>query len=261
MEIIKGLTEESYNQIDAIRSGHLKAALISPAHYLARKNEPSEDTDALKFGRALHHAVFEPEVFKTLYTAKPEGLNLGTIEGKQWKKSVGDKEILSHEEYTNLEGMYNAILNHKHAYPLLMAGDPEVTVVWENPDTGLKCKAKYDRFHEKCKVDLKSTRNLAHWDHYQYEFLSKKYRRDIQAVHYMEPFPEQSFYHVVIEKNPPYGIKIHPIHSLSLLASKLIRRDALFSIKNSMESGIFNSYNEDIEDVNLPEFLLGGIND
>ena len=93
---------DEYDQIPAVRRSALWEIRKSPAHYKWAVENPSEDTPALKMGRAIHMAVLQPEEFPDTYAVMPDGIDRRTKEGKAawaaWCEENDGKEVLTKEE-------------------------------------------------------------------------------------------------------------------------------------------------------------------
>src|SRR5574341_903199 len=61
------MTREEYDRIDAVNWTTLKAMRASPKHYRYAAEHATEDTAAMRDGRAVHTAVLEPDRFPLDY--------------------------------------------------------------------------------------------------------------------------------------------------------------------------------------------------
>ncbi len=73
--IYYGLSFEEYRAIPAINKGGLDLLAKSPQHHyaanLAPDRTPEKETPAMRHGRAIHHAVLEPDKFAEIWRQKP----------------------------------------------------------------------------------------------------------------------------------------------------------------------------------------------
>lgn len=155
------LNYADYDAIDAVRSSHAKSALLSAADYLAATTEPSKDSAARKRGRAIHTAVLEPLKFLDDYVMF---LGSKVKDPNGWKQFQADhaaKCILTPEEYADAKAAAAAVKASPVATALL--GKPgtrhEVSIVWDDATTGLRCKARLDCLTDGEYPDVKSTRD------------------------------------------------------------------------------------------------------
>lgn len=108
MAILHDCTDANYWQIDAINASALKTYIHDPIQYYNRyvkKVLPPITSDAMTFGSALHCKILEPDQFDSRFIVKPEGLNLTTKEGREWKESVADRKIVNNDEIKLIEAM------------------------------------------------------------------------------------------------------------------------------------------------------------
>jgi hypothetical protein len=99
------MIEQEYRAQTAIAGSDAKHILApkTPAHYAAHmagesKREPSK---AMLLGTMAHLAVLEPSKLDTAFVERPEGIDLRTKLGKEWKESVGTMPVLDQDEAGN----------------------------------------------------------------------------------------------------------------------------------------------------------------
>ena len=151
------MTFAEYLEIEAVNWSTLKEARRSPLHYRHRVENPKEDTTRLALGRATHTAVFEPDRFLLDYALFTGARRAG----KEWDeccKANRGKTILKAEEYATCLAMRDAVRSHPVAGPALAPpGEAEKVLTWEDPKTGLPCKARLDWWRVGLLSDLKTT--------------------------------------------------------------------------------------------------------
>lgn len=160
----------------------------SPKQFLHAQDAESEDTEATERGTALHMAVLESSLFDGHYTvAQPCGavLKSGQRKGEpcgnpglflmrnglgwlcgQHVRGFGSeidtsREILSAENYASVIGMRDSIRAHHRSRSLFEGkGEFEATIVFDDPETGVRCRIRPDRLVERAGllVDIKTTR-------------------------------------------------------------------------------------------------------
>lgn len=157
---------ETYDEIDAVNWSTLKHFSRSPLHVLEALRAKQRDTDAMRFGRAEHLAVLEPQRFDS-EVAVWRGADRRTKEGKaEWaafEKAHAGKEILDDEEHRKCILIARAVRANPTAAKYLSGGRAEVTVLWNhNTITGesIPCKSRLD-YVGGALVDLKSTQSAS----------------------------------------------------------------------------------------------------
>lgn len=164
---IHNLTREQYDEIaDRENFSKLKNLARSPAHYRQALIEPAEDTDAMKLGRVLHLACFEPDRFRASI-ALWEG---GRRYGKEWdafRAKHKGRELLTQDEYQKCIGIQTSVRNHPDAMQYLSRrGQAEAAVLWTHTEESLggftlNCKGRLDFISENAIIDIKTTRDAS----------------------------------------------------------------------------------------------------
>jgi len=133
-----------YLQIPAINNSKLTRLDHCPASIYV----PQEDTDALRFGRALHVFTLEgPVIFQSLYAVMPE-CDKRTKEGKAIYADFMAKNLsripIKKTEVEMIVGMDASLRSHPYAKTLLSQGQGERTIIWQHDETGALCKCRTD---------------------------------------------------------------------------------------------------------------------
>lgn len=233
----------------------------SPLQYRHALTEPQRVTPALERGTALHMAVLEPLLYEARYavagtcdvllaSGKRKGepcgngglflhADLGWLCGVH-VKSVGEgldtsREILSPEQGAAVAGMRDAVLAHPRARSLFEGrGEIEVTVVWDDPETGVRCKARPDRLVERAGmlVDVKTSRDASPQ---QFPRLAENlgyfrkvafYRRGLREV----GWPYQCAAVLAIEPDAPFDLAPYLINDEQALDSAVPEIDRLLRL-------------------------------
>jgi hypothetical protein len=99
----------------------------------------------------------------------------------------------------------------------LTGGKPEQTMVWQDAQTGVWCRARFDWLHDDLSAidDLKTTTRSAHPEAFAKNLYS--YGCDVQAAFYLRGlrtlketplYTEPKWRWVVVETSPPYGLSV-----------------------------------------------------
>ena len=157
--IYRELPFEDYRAIDALNPSRVLRARISPLQFDYDRHNPREATGPMRFGSAVHCSVLEPDQFPLRYCIWTGGRRAGA-EYKVFMDANEGHEILTEDEYAACCHARNAARQHPVAGRLLSAGDPcdrEVSLVWNDRQTGLLCKGRADMLLPMI-IDLKTTR-------------------------------------------------------------------------------------------------------
>jgi hypothetical protein len=189
---------------------------------------PQEETVAMRFGRAFHSYVLEGlaalsddfAIVDSLPTKPNKRSTQKTIDAyTEWQESLNGKQAISLEDFTAVQQMRNAVMNHPFASHLLDDGISETTIIWRDEETGLLCKVRPDRIPSGNKGviwDLKSTSNAS-----RNAFLNDciKYGYAREGAMYLEGFSRAMgalyddliFALVAVEKEDPFRVEVYTI--------------------------------------------------
>lgn len=241
-----------------------------PAHAYAfwRGNpdrEVSDATPAMAFGSAAHAYILEgAEAFHARYAVKPDGLSLATREGKQWKESLGGREIISFTDHMRIVAMYGALMNNPAAAKLLRAGGvAEATLVATDPETGLRLLTRPDLFIARLglNVNLKTTMtpNPEAWRrtcaNLRYDLSDALFRRVARLLQ----IENASHAFLVVGSKPPHlnyvaALSAEAAHAADQQLDQILRRFAA-----CIDSGKWPGYADGVVEIGLPTWAAAKI--
>lgn len=250
--VYPNLTYEQYAAIPALRSSDLSLFdETTPAHYLHAKEKPREDKPHFAEGRALHYAVLESHRFSELVRTRrmPTAAELDcysstgkpgfwTAEQKALRDSTyaqleaeleGADVILDPDQMERVTAMADSLLKDRDFAELLEKDhQTELTIVWEDEDTGLLQKCRLDLWvpSEGIYCELKSTRRLATVEQFSRDIYAYGYHR--QCAHYLDGIESQlggarkvdPVILAVVEKSPPYLPAVRPLDMAALAVGR-----------------------------------------
>ena len=154
---------------DPVNFSTLKHILKSPRHYRHALAHPREDTDALRLGRAIHAAIYEPERFASEWvvspnfhrgmkddTARAKGYDGGKSAALEWEAQHQAVEIVSADQMEAVKGMRAALILDPVASRYIVGGVSEQPIAWLDDETGICCRGRVDHCNGAAS-DLKST--------------------------------------------------------------------------------------------------------
>jgi len=241
-----------------------------PAHAYAfwRGNpdrEISDATPAMAFGSAAHAYILEgAEAFHARYAVKPDGLSLATREGKQWKESLGGREIVSFTDHMRIVAMYGALMSNPAAAKLLRAGGvAEATMIATDPETGLRLLTRPDLFIGKLglSVNLKTTMapNPEAWRrtcaNLRYDLSDALFRRVARLLQ----IENASHAFLVVGSKPPHlnyvaALSAEAAHAADQQLDQILRRFAA-----CIDSGKWPGYADGVVEIGLPTWAAAKI--
>lgn len=209
--LFPGVPAEEYHSWDAMSASRLKILRSkTPAHLRAEMLNPREPTEALILGQAIHAAVLEPDLYRSSFcVVAPRNTKKGKEEAAAAKEA--GKTALTRAQAETVEAVRHAVRSHPKIGRIL-DGNAELSAVWDDPDTGLLCKARFD---DTCRwgraiVDLKTTRSAMAGDFSRSAF---DLGYHLQAAHYLAGanllgIEASSFVIVAVEKDPPFAVQV-----------------------------------------------------
>ncbi|MHA0335792.1 PD-(D/E)XK nuclease-like domain-containing protein [Sphingomonas aquatilis] len=195
--------------------GAFQAKGCTPRHYwegspLNPNRKPQEQTDALRLGSAFHDALLLPERWqdRNCYHVTPEGFS--RAKSKAMAGEIADADaaeaagctIVSAEERDQIDAMVKAMRDHPTCDALLSDGRPEVTLAWQDAETGvwLRCRPDWLRDNLSCGINVKTATDASH----------AGFQADVTKYRYfMSAALELDGIEAVMGKRPP--LYVHPV--------------------------------------------------
>lgn len=170
--------------------------------------------------------------------------------------AIDGKTIVTQDQFKTATEMAASVKRHPTAKKLLAKGTAEVTVLWEDAETGLQCKAKIDWVsHLNYLVDLKSTDD-ARLEEFNRSMTKYGYHR--QNAMYVDGYEAvtgskaKQFIFIVCEKKPPYAVSVFILDPHGVETGREEVRELLHVYKECKENDHWPAYSEQVETISLP---------
>lgn len=254
--ILDGVSFAEYSKIQAVNLSTLKELRRSPAHYRHRLLAPREDSDSMRLGRAIHAAVLEPDGFLARCALWKDGRRAG----KKWDRFEAEnagREILKEDEWDLCLAVQRAVRNDKYAARYFQGGKAEQTVVWCDPETGIRCKARIDYLGAQI-ADLKTGRDMSP-DVFGRQ--SWKLGNHIQAAMYSDAVAVASgrapeFVFVAVEVADPHVVQVYRVPDAVFEVGRDAYRSMLRALKEYREQDRWPGYFDGEVDLELPRWAV-----
>lgn len=258
--VFEDMPFNTYRAIEAMSQSGARKILKTPLHYVFDRDHPSEPTDSMQFGTAVHCGVLEPDAFQARVAAAPK-VDKRTNAGKAaWAEfclgSVG-KVILSPDDFDRVRRCADAVHAHPAARELLAGATIETSLFWTDARYKVPSKGRLDIRNHGGIVDLKTTKDAS-----PEEFAKSiaNFGYDVQGAHYfsgcehlLDATPE-FFVIIAVESEEPHAVACYAMPSNGILAGAHKMNLALERYARALESGRWEGYPDTIETITLPRW-------
>ena len=259
---LSGVPNEAYHAARGVSKSDLAEILDwTPAHWKARKEEPREETDAMRFGTALHAAVLEPDRFAAEYEIAPD-VDRRTKAGKEtWEAAqAGGKILLKADQMQAVGRMRDNILDLHAVQVLLSSGEAEVSMFAHladfHPLRG-KCRPDWLNTEQSAILDLKTTTDARpqKFNNAVFEF-----HYEMQVAYYSHIYnlrtgdTLRAFVFVAVEKTPPYAAAAYVLDAPAIEYGGVECRRALDIFQRCFANDDWPGYSRQVETIGLPKW-------
>lgn len=274
---VHNLTADEYHA-DPVAGGSLsstgarKLLDTCPAKFRYWIEQGEETKQVWDEGSAAHMLVLGagPKLTKVVGTGAggPDAWQNNVDKGKVIEARAAGEIPLKPKQWDMVHGMAEALQKHKLAAALLSPeqGVAEQTIVWQDPATGVMCRALLDLLRHPLRgggtfyvPDYKTcvsahpdavARSVSDWGYHiqgwWYEQAAKAAGRG----------PDVQFTLIAQEKTPPYLVSVVFPDAESIRAGGMLARDALNQYAECKRTGKWPGYSEQGVPVSLPPWEL-----
>jgi hypothetical protein len=252
------MTFAEYQALPAINASAIKAGFaLSMKHMHAiMTGKPKEQTPAMKWGKMVHSAILERELFF-------DTMNVfdGTKRGKDWEAFKDGKDIdtiVTRDELSELAAISEAVHLNPDAHRLIRRSTHEQTAIWSDPDYG-SAKARLDGFSvEDGMIELKTTSKIKP-DMFAKQFCGMGY--DIQCGWYCEGARLSGLskklpacFVIVIESSEPFDVAVYELPNTVIKVGLSKAKRIATAYRQAEKSGVFAGVSEGITELVMPSW-------
>lgn len=165
---VLGLPASDYHHdLDIQSCSLLKAMLESPAHYDYQFTNPRKKSKAMDFGSLVHTLVLEPHKLPLEYAIYPDKRDGRDSAFKAFCKQHETKIVVDEIELQEARFLTERILGRAIRLRPGQPGRPfgryleeserEVSIYYDDPETGIQCRVRFDALHPEAAFDLKKS--------------------------------------------------------------------------------------------------------
>lgn len=255
------MSAEAYHALPYVSASRLKLLAKSPAHLKYSLENPTAQTEAMRFGELVHTAILETDRFLNSIAVAPKVDRRTSIGKKAWEdfqvENVG-KIVIGAGELKQVEAIVESVKQHRVASLLVdKSKNKEVSCVAQH-SSGMILKARIDAIVRSASTvfDLKTTTDASPQGFskaiYQYGY-------HVQGAFYLEVLkllgmPLEHVCFIAVEKEAPYNVAVY---RLSKEALELGRKQAEKLILKWQECERLNKwegYGEGVLEISLPSW-------
>jgi len=218
-------------------------------------------------GSAVDCLLFDgPTTFQGRYSVRPPGLgSLATKAGKAWKINQGDRVIVPRAISGNPIDVYQTVLQIYQCEPaaeIIVASESQISLVWQDPETGLMCKGRPDLVSLEGPPydvwDLKVTLDVS-MDAFARKIAEQGWQR---LVWYLDGLTEltgeehNALGFIAAERHPPFGVEVYRLGMASMEIGRAQNRDALDKISYYSDLGTWPTSSNIKRTIDLPYWEL-----
>ena len=258
------IAERDYRAWPAISPSGASKLQRSPAHYREYITTPQADTPAYRQGRAAHALALEGrEAYDAGFVTAPE-CDRRTKEGKAtfaaFEAEAAGRTVLTSNEAAIAEAIAAALRTHPLIPRMIDGAAIEVSLRWDDPETGAACKGRPDalRLDAGTLLDFKTTLDASPGA-FARSMLNFSYH--VQAAAYLEGLrtlgvDARDFVVIAAEKSPPYACAIYRIPDAALELGARRWREACRLYAECTATGVWPGYSTDLQELALPAWAL-----
>lgn len=267
---------ETYHAIECLSAGGAKKILKTPAHFRLMRDKPNEPTASMVFGTVVHTLVLQPDLADSMVIAvpddapkrptsaqrnakKPSFEALSAIEfWDGFNERAAGKIILSGEDFDRARRTADAVHAHPAARALLNGALREISLFWEDADTGVPVKCRYDIWNREIGGDLKTCQS-AHPDDFAKDIA--KFLYHLQGALYWSGAEHRlatpdGFVFIAAESDQPHFVAVYELDQPSLLAGGALYREAMKRYAECVKAGAWPAYPDGVTRINVPGWAL-----
>ena len=239
----------------------------SPLHYWhgssLNPNRPAQDEKPhFAIGKAVHDTLLLGDRWPTSYHVTPEGFSRAASKAQAEAIAAADAAIaagltvLTAAQAETVRAMAASLRRNAFATAALSNGEPEVTLAWQDKETGVWCRARPDFLPHKRRIipDVKTAADASPEgfskaiSSFGYHIAAAHYMAGIEAIYGERP---AHWIHVVIESAAPFDTPIYELPAEDIEIGEDIRRRALRTFADCLAADRWPGYASDVLPVGL----------
>jgi hypothetical protein len=263
--LVLGLPMAEYLADDGL-SGSGAAKLLppnAPAIFRWSRDHPQESSEAMDFGSAVHQLALGDPEDRLLIVDAATWRGKDAAIAKAEARANGLIPVLE-RSMRDIRATAEAVKAHPLASKLFSNGQPEASMFWTDPATGVRCKCRLDWLPDNRKgrvtlVDLKTSRSAdpqtwaksaADYSYFQ------QAANNIDGIKALGLAKDAAFLFVVVETRAPYLISVVELDEEAIELGAALNHQARGIYKRCIESGEWPGFPNEVSKVSLPSWFM-----
>lgn len=220
-----------------------------------------KSSDAFDLGTAVHTLVFEPQEFSKRFHCVHEipkrTSNLGKAAYEGMERAAAGRIILDKSDQETIQWMAANVTSHASwkTFKGDKTGCIEDSIAWHDEDTGVLLRSRPDFYTDDIIIDLKTTKDSSPYG-FQKSIVDYSYHRQgALSTKGLSTLTGREYKNVilfVVDKVPPHFTRCYVMPDSALAQGKYEYEYACHRYKDCMDSGVWDSFPEIIEDLDIP---------
>lgn len=265
------VSAEDYFSWNCFHKSWVSATLKSPKH-LKLKMEEDKKTEPMIIGSLVDALVLDAperdnfEILPDTYINAKDKEMPFTMRSNSCKKmhqDIIDKGMMpiTNEQFKKAQTIRDGIFENPVAAEWIKSMKKQVAIVWDDPETGIRCKARLDGQMQGFIADLKTSRDASP---FSFARDAARLGYHTQAGMYIDgwkqlnPGANPKWNFIVVENEAPYCCAVYELDEESIDAGRIRYRMALAKYEDYMESdpGLTRGYSIFVEPIRVPEWEI-----
>lgn len=255
---VRGLDETEYHAHPALSASAAKVLLRSPARFQYQRTHAGRaGTPAMDFGTLVHALTLRSHDSRIAVLPYADWRTKDAQTQRDALVAAGRIPMLA-KDVRRAIAVAKAVHAHPLAGPILSEGQAEVSMFWDDPDTGVRLRGRIDWLRDNALIDLKTTSNEgAELDTFGRQAARLDY--PMSAAHYVAGVAAITgrtlpFITITVEVEEPHWITVAQYAEVDLAAGYDRMRAAIDEYARRTESGVWDDPIDAIPYIPVPEW-------
>lgn len=249
------IDELTYHADPALSASGAKTLLHSPARFAWEREHGTKGSDAMDFGTLVHALVLRSHDSRIVVNPHE---SMRTKAAQEWaaERAAEGRIVVSPKDVRRAIAVAKAVHAHPLGGAILSEGRPEVTLRWDDPETGVPLRGRVDWLRDNAIVDVKTAGRYGGSELGTFGRQAATLDYPMSAAHYVAGYAALTgdtlpFITITVEVEAPHFITVSQYDEADLLVGHERMREAIAEFARRTESGVWSDPPQ-IETVPVP---------